>query len=53
MPSVLVNSCEIVLPAPADDPFTFVATAVHVYVVPATELGLVIAMEVDSPEQMI
>ena len=53
MPSALDKSCEILFPAPADEPVAFVATAVHVYVVPATEFGFEIAIEVDSPEQIV
>jgi hypothetical protein len=41
-----------VLPEPFDAPVAFVLDAIQVYVVPATELGFVISMEVDSPVQI-
>jgi hypothetical protein len=42
-----------VLPAPAEAPFTFDATTVQVYVVPATEFGLVMDTDVVDPEQIV
>jgi hypothetical protein len=52
-PSALTSNCEMLFPAPSAAPFTLVAAAVHVYVVPATLLGFVMAIEVDSPEQIV
>jgi hypothetical protein len=52
-PCVFTRSCEIVLPEPAEAPLTLVATAVQLYVVPVTLFGFVIAIEVDSLEQIV
>ena len=52
-PSLLDNVCAMVFPAPALAPFTFVATAVQVKVVPVTPLGLVITIEVVDPEHIV
>ena len=41
------------LPDPAEAPLTLVATAVQLYVVPVTPFGFVIAIDVDSPEQIV
>lgn len=53
MPSVLLSTWEMTLPAPAEAPLTFVGADVQVNVVPVTELGLVMATEVVDPEQMV
>ena len=53
IPSVDVKAWLIVAPLPALAPLTFNGpTIVQVKVVPATLLGLVIAIEVVSPEQI-
>ena len=47
------NTCEIVLPTPADAPDTLEEDVVHVNVVPLAPLGSVMGMEVLCPEQMV
>ena len=52
-PCVFTSSWEIVLPDPAEAPLTLVATAVQLYVVPVTPFGFVMAIDVDSLEQIV
>lgn len=53
IPSVLVNSCDILFPDPLEAPVTFDETAVHVKVVPATAFEFMMSIAVDSPEQIV
>ena len=53
LPVVLVKVWAIVLPLPAVAPVTLVADIVQLYVVPLTAFGLVIAMLVVPPLQMV
>ena len=53
MPSAEVNTWLITVPLPPPEPFTFVATAVQLNVVPGTAFGLVIAMLVLAPLQIV
>lgn len=53
VPLALVSNCDMTLPEPLDAPLALVAAAVQVYVVPETAFGFVIAIDVDSPEQMV
>jgi hypothetical protein len=49
-----VSTWLITEPAPSDEPFALVAEITcHEKVVKATEFGLVIIIEVDSPEQIM
>ena len=51
-PSAELNTWLITVPLPPDEPFTFVANAVQLNVVPDTAFGLVINIFVLAPLQI-